>query len=79
MKIIKEVVEPIVTGAATTVIPVHVAQWVLNVVGAAPYSSLVLASTVPGVLGLVGLSWVMGKVVAKIPKAVEGLLKSLSL
>lgn len=70
--LMKEVANPIAIGAATTA-TVIVMSWLLGIAGFAFLVANVVL-TFPGILGLLAASWVIGKIVPKIPKFVSDLI-----
>ena len=70
--LMQEVVKPIATGIAT-IATIFVLSWLLGLAGFT-FLLINVVLTFPGILGFLAASWVIGKIVPKIPKFVEDLL-----
>lgn len=70
--LMKDVANPIAIGIAT-IVTVFVVSWLLGLAG---FAFLVtnISLTFPGILGFLAVSWVIGKIVPKIPKFVSDLI-----
>ena len=71
--LMQEVANPIATGAII-MITAFAVSWLLGLVGFVPLLIVDMVLTLPGIPGFLAVSWVIGKIVPKIPKFVEDLL-----
>lgn len=70
--LMKDVANPIAIGIAT-IVTVFVVSWLLGLAGFS-YILVNVVMTFPGILGFLAVSWVIGKIVPKIPKFVSDLM-----